>query len=694
MRRHALILGLVAILAGPPTAVLPSAAVAAALPSAAVAAAVAAAPVQIAATARLPLSNPLNPSADPTLVLHQGAYYLSTTLGDRIGVWRSPSLAGLSSAPETVVFRDPDPGRNKQVWAPAMYRFVRPEGPRWYIYYTASDGVDANHRMYVIESAGDDPLGPYQFKGRIADFAEYAIDGEPFVHNGQMYFVWSGPGRGMGGPAQLYLQAMSSPWSTVGARVALPASGGCNEVREGATSLVRNGRTFLVYSTCDTGKPDYQLWMKSIPAGADPLQTGNWTQHPGPVFSRSDADGVYGPGHHFFFRSPDGTEDWIAYHAKTTAEYTYAGRTTRAQRFTWNLDGTPNLGRPLSLSVSQELPSGDPWRSVQGSRGYAYQPTAQQHYFDRSPQGTLRHWWRGSNPGATVLTDDWGGQLAGRPSGFAAGAEQHVFGRGVDGRLWHWWWAAGAAVRIEDWGGALAGDPVSMVVTGGNAWHVFARAADGTLAHWWRNTSDGVVRRDNWSAGKPNATIVGTPVAYGFGDEQHVFARGADNTLRHWYWYPGIPNNVPGLDAWGVVGQVHSDPTGFAYGDQQHVFYRKADGSVGHTFYDYGDAKVTSDVWGSGLAGPPTSFLYGDEQHLFGRGASGELLHWWWYPAILNNLPGHDQWGSGITADPVGFGFQDTQHVFARGGDGGLRHWQWRRETGVVADNWGGQIAG
>ncbi|WP_020525348.1 family 43 glycosylhydrolase [Catelliglobosispora koreensis] len=321
-----------------------------------------AAPAQAAGS----FTNPLNGSADPTLTYYNGNYYLATTLGDRIGIWKSPTLAGLKNAPENTVFRDPDNSRNKQVWAPALYRF----GERWYIYYTASDGVDANHRNYVIESDGLDPLGPYHFKARIADWGTYAIDGEPFVHNGQMYFAWAGPGRGMGGPAQIYLQKMNSPWTVTGNRLALPASGGCTEVREGPVGLKGPGRLFLVYSTCDTGKPDYQLWMKSIADGADPLVPGNWLQHAGPVFWRNDAAGVFGPGHNGFFKSPDGSEDWIVYHGKTSSAYTYAGRTTRAQKISWNGDGTPNFGRPYSLGTALTPPAGDPdnpstgWSSI------------------------------------------------------------------------------------------------------------------------------------------------------------------------------------------------------------------------------------------------------------------------------------------------------------------------------------------
>ncbi|MEV0619889.1 glycoside hydrolase family 43 protein [Nonomuraea sp. NPDC050404] len=301
--------------------------------------------------------NPVNPSADPSLMFHNGNYYVATTRGDRIGIWKSPSLATLLSATEQVVWRDSDNSRNKQMWAPA-FRHV---GNRWYIYYTASDGVDANHRMYVLESAGNDPMGPYSFKAKIADYGVYAIDGEPITHNGQQYFVWSSPGRGMsGGPQQLYIARMSNAWTVTGNRVAIPADGGCTEVREGPTPLYRNGRTFLTYSSCDTGKPDYQLWMKSIANGADPMVPANWRQHAGPVFSRNNETGVWGPGHHSFFRSPDGTQDWIAYHGKNTSVNTYNFRTTRVQRFTWNADGTPNFGRPLAAGATQQLPSGDP----------------------------------------------------------------------------------------------------------------------------------------------------------------------------------------------------------------------------------------------------------------------------------------------------------------------------------------------
>ena len=126
---------------------------------------------------------------------------------------------------------------------------------------------------------------------------------------------------------------------------------------EAVAGLRRHGKLFLTYSACDTGKPDYKIGMLIADERADVMNPSSWVQHPEPVFERNDPAGVFGPGHHGFFQSPDGTEDWIVYHAKTSSSYTYAGRTTRVQKFRWNPDGTPEFGKPLSLETMLREPS-------------------------------------------------------------------------------------------------------------------------------------------------------------------------------------------------------------------------------------------------------------------------------------------------------------------------------------------------
>ncbi|MFG2212622.1 glycoside hydrolase family 43 protein [Streptomyces sp. NPDC048638] len=302
--------------------------------------------------------NPLNTGPDPFVTYAKGTYHLTTTRGDSIKMWSSPSLGTLLDADPVTVWRDTDPARNQHIWAAEFHRF----GDRWYMYYTADDGVDDHHRLYVLESdAAGDPAGPYHFKAKLTPphhANDFAIDPSVFQHNGKLYLAYSGlnPYQHNG----LNIVPMANPYTVSGDAVALKADGGCPEVREAPEFLHRNGRTWLTYSTCDTGTPDYQLRMLSLPDNADPLTPGNWQQHLGPVFGRDDAKGVYGPGHHAFFRSPDGTQDWIVYHAKTTEGHTYSNRTTRAQRIGWHTDGSPDLGRPVALGATQDLPAGDP----------------------------------------------------------------------------------------------------------------------------------------------------------------------------------------------------------------------------------------------------------------------------------------------------------------------------------------------
>lgn len=300
--------------------------------------------------------NPLNPGPDPFLKYWEGNYHLTTTQGDVIRMWSSPSLAALADAEPATVWTDTDPGRNRNMFAPEFYRF----NERWYLYYAADDGVDENHRLYVLESERDDPTGPYRFKSELVppNRDVFAIDAGILQHDGALYLAYSGVNDFQHNG--INIAPLSDPFTVSGDAVAFDAAGGCPEVREGPAFLYRNCRTWMTYSTCDTGKPDYQVWMMSIPEKADPLVPGNWTQHEGPVFSRDDEHGVYGPGHHSFFTSPDGEEDWIIYHGKTTAEVTYEGRTTRAQKFTWREDGSPDFGRPVSLDTELDLPSGDP----------------------------------------------------------------------------------------------------------------------------------------------------------------------------------------------------------------------------------------------------------------------------------------------------------------------------------------------
>ncbi|MCK6578368.1 MAG: family 43 glycosylhydrolase [Anaerolineae bacterium] len=312
--------------------------------------------------------NPLNRhgGADPWLTTYEGSYYLAATTGSStLTLRRSPTLAGLKTAEAVAIYHETDPSRCCNMWAPEFHLLTAPDGSRhWYFYYSAGTaGTYDNQRTHVLESAGTDPLGPYTYKGRVhfpgTNF--WMIDGSIVTLDGQDYFLYS---SWVGELQSLFIAPMSDPW-TLGApgslisRPDLPWERQGSNVNEGPAALYHGDETFIVYSASACATPDYKLGMLRY-VGGDPLSPDSWVKHPEPIFSRSDANGVFAPGHNGFFKSPDGTEDWIVYHANDSDAYGCDGtRTTRAQPIVWNEDGTPEFGEPVAAEMAIPLPSGD-----------------------------------------------------------------------------------------------------------------------------------------------------------------------------------------------------------------------------------------------------------------------------------------------------------------------------------------------
>lgn len=306
--------------------------------------------------------------ADPWIVRHtDGYYYYTNTTGNNITVWKSKTVSGLQNADSKVVWSpDPDSPNDSHIWAPEMH-FI--EG-KWYIYFAASDGDMGKQRMHVIQSETADPLSEYSYPegtayGKITTPSDkWAIDGTILQHNGQYYFSWSGWEGDVNVRQDLYIAPMTNPWTVSGERVELSRPEyewekiGEPHVNEGPQFLRNpNGQLFLIYSASGSWTDDYKLGLLTL-TGSDPLDPNAWEKKPVPIFVKDPAVGVFGPGHNGFFTSPDGTEDWIIYHA---AKFEGAGwnRNVRMQKFSWNTDGTPNFGTPVATGAWQAVPSGE-----------------------------------------------------------------------------------------------------------------------------------------------------------------------------------------------------------------------------------------------------------------------------------------------------------------------------------------------
>jgi GH43 family beta-xylosidase len=132
------------------------------------------------------------------------------------------------------------------------------------------------------------------------------------------------------------------------------------EVNEGPQVLERDGRLFVVYSASGYSTPHYCLGLLENRSG-NLLDPKAWQKSPDPIFAAvlDRSPKIYGPGHCAFFKSPDGREDWIIYHARDFEDLRKRPRDVRAQRLRWGADGHPIFGRPLSPGVPSQPPSGE-----------------------------------------------------------------------------------------------------------------------------------------------------------------------------------------------------------------------------------------------------------------------------------------------------------------------------------------------
>lgn len=306
-------------------------------------------------------TNPILASgADPWVIRHRDNYFLCQSRRGSIWVARSPKLSALGQAAWKRVWTPPRGGLwSRELWAPELH-YLR---GRWYIYVAADDGDNANHRMVALEGTSQDPQDPFEFRGKITDPTDrWAIDGTVLqMPDDRLFFIWSG-WEGTTNVAQnLYLAPMSDPLTINGERTLISRPeldwelNGRPLINEGPEILWHNGQLFIIYSASGSWTDDYCLGQLRW-TGGDLQNPSSWIKHPVAVFSRTEE--VFGPGHSSFVKSPDGTEDWIVYHA---AQHSGAGwnRDVRIQRFTWHGDGSPNFGAPVSPDSPLPLPSGE-----------------------------------------------------------------------------------------------------------------------------------------------------------------------------------------------------------------------------------------------------------------------------------------------------------------------------------------------
>ena len=317
-------------------------------------------------------TNPLKESGpDPWVTYENGWYYYMNTVISQEGenelrLWRTKNMAKLGIAENKTVFK-PEEGKpySKQLWAPEIH-FLK---DKWYIYFAADQGENLHHRIWVLENNSADPYeGEWILKGKLSDPGDHwAIDMTVIEYKGKLYAAWSGWQNYNNVEQDIYIAELENPWTMKGDRTLISKPDHSWElhgkvplqwqkntgeppflrINEGPEFLEHNNNLFLVYSA-NACWLDYNLGMLQYSGTGSLLSAKNWKKFPNPVFQQAPENGVYAPGHNSFFKSPDGKEDWILYHANPGPDDGCGSkRAPNMQKFVWTKNGIPYFGKPV-----------------------------------------------------------------------------------------------------------------------------------------------------------------------------------------------------------------------------------------------------------------------------------------------------------------------------------------------------------
>lgn len=322
-------------------------------------------------------SNPRRAEADPYVYTYDGWYYYAYPDTDN-KIYLSKSQSLLYIGERQLVYEFPPGEWNSHMnWGPAA--IFRWDDGNWYIIYCAADGYDItlnniNHRLGVLRSTTGDPFGPYEDLSaeKPLDTGDiWSINAQPFQDfEGNWYLTWSGVEKVKGQdyvffPQNTYIARMKNPW-TLGKRVMisspeLPWECSVEAIQEGQTVVRRNNKLIMFYSANASWTDDYCLGMLTY-SGGDILNPDSWVKYPEPVLKKSEA--VKGPGAAAITKSPDGTEDWIIFHA---AQQSGSGwtRYENMLKFTWSEDDVPIFGTLERYGTMMPIPSGDSIRETE-----------------------------------------------------------------------------------------------------------------------------------------------------------------------------------------------------------------------------------------------------------------------------------------------------------------------------------------
>ncbi len=308
--------------------------------------------LSLSATAEIQttFSNPLYQGEDPWVVKQDQSYYVCTSgplNPTAVYVSKSPTL--LDRGEKIKVWEGA--GSYNRVFAPELH-FVR---GKWYIYFCAdAKSHDWKHMAVVLESKSENPLDGFIDKGILFTGDDRgnqpANDITVTTIDGQLYAFWGSLGEKGGDTVQM--AKMESPVKISENRKSIAMHA------EGPRFITAAEKLIMTGAPGQFASKNYHLTgiVHEPKKGqlSDPLA---WRDL-GTLLESTDD--VWGPSRASFTTSANGSENWVMYHSKIFSADDNGIREVNIQKFTFNDEGFPFFGKPISPTISQPLPAGDP----------------------------------------------------------------------------------------------------------------------------------------------------------------------------------------------------------------------------------------------------------------------------------------------------------------------------------------------
>jgi beta-xylosidase len=246
--------------------------------------------------------------ADPTIVNHNGKYYIYATIdpwgGEELAVFETKDFKNFERKHinwPTKKACTSSTSNASMVWAPAV---VKGKDGKFYMYVSVGSEIWAG--------ASNDPLGPWKnLKGDNSPLVKgnahpgvHEIDSDCFIDtDGQAYLYWgSGLNWVNGHCMAVKLKKDMMTFDGTPKEITPP------NYFEGPHMIKRKGLYYLMYSD---GKAIDATYKVRYSTGKTPF--GPWKEGPeSPILSTSKDSTTYGPGHHTVFNLKG--QDYILYH--------------------------------------------------------------------------------------------------------------------------------------------------------------------------------------------------------------------------------------------------------------------------------------------------------------------------------------------------------------------------------------------